>query len=509
VCGGKNDCVGCDGVFLSSVKYDLCGVCGGANACIQERPRTQQTAVFVLWGIADIDRSGRSAASLAAGDIGDPVYDENFNFANPAAQEAMLSLSARIESADPPLVAGPPNSFIAAFRAWIVDVQKLAWPVQTGGVQLLCEFIAANQGFASEVVFNTSTIVPPLPMVGRKRASNACFASDLKLLAARVRYSSYQLEAATPSFPAFEVFERWQALFDDFNSDVGLRSEAPATLTSDKWVSSATEVGTVRGVIYGVAVSAIIAFVCLLVFTSNFLVALLAIFSQISSTFCTLGVYYLAGWKMGAIEAISVTVLVGIVLDYFFHIAEAYSVSSEYARKERTRDAFTRMGVNVLAGAITTGGAMILILGAQVEIFYKFGVIVVVNTAFAILYVFVFFAAYLTTVGPSGDFGSLKRLFQIVTGPCRTKLARQSSVVHVTPVATASEEPSSDGSERGRSALADHDDDDKSESEVVEVGRKGKAAAAAAKAEVTEDDDDDETEEPSSEMSFGDLKDRK
>jgi multidrug efflux pump subunit AcrB len=174
--------------------------------------------------------------------------------------------------------------------------------------------------------------------------------------------------------------------------------------------------GAVNGVIYGVVISSVIALVCLLIFTSNFLVALLAIFSQIATMFSTLAMYWLAGWTMGVIEAISITVLVGLSIDYFFHLAEAYSVSGDYGRRERTRDALTRMGISVLAGAITTAGSVALVLGAQIEIFFKFGLIVVVNTLFSIVWVYVFFCAYLTTVGPSGDFGSMKRLWRMIGG---------------------------------------------------------------------------------------------
>lgn len=33
VCGGLNECVGCDGQ-ASRLRYDLCGVCGGTNECL-------------------------------------------------------------------------------------------------------------------------------------------------------------------------------------------------------------------------------------------------------------------------------------------------------------------------------------------------------------------------------------------------------------------------------------------------------------------------------------------
>ena len=33
VCGGQNDCIGCDG-RMNGKKLDMCGVCGGGNECV-------------------------------------------------------------------------------------------------------------------------------------------------------------------------------------------------------------------------------------------------------------------------------------------------------------------------------------------------------------------------------------------------------------------------------------------------------------------------------------------
>jgi len=104
-----------------------------------------------------------------------------------------------------------------------------------------------------------------------------------------------------------------------------------------------TEVQAVRGVIWGVVVAALISLLSLLAFTSNVLVALLALMSQLATVFSMLALYYLMGWQMGVVEAISVSILIGLSVDYFFHLAEAYSISPAYGRRERTRDALTRM----------------------------------------------------------------------------------------------------------------------------------------------------------------------
>eukprot|EP01108_Squamamoeba_japonica_P003282 TRINITY_DN2683_c0_g2_i2.p3 TRINITY_DN2683_c0_g2~~TRINITY_DN2683_c0_g2_i2.p3 ORF type:complete len:142 (-),score=64.58 TRINITY_DN2683_c0_g2_i2:52-477(-) len=76
------------------------------------------------------------------------------------------------------------------------------------------------------------------------------------------------------------------------------------------------------------------------------------------------------------------------------------------------------MGVPVLSGAVTTFTATFFLLFSEIELFRKFGLIVVANTAMAALWAFCFFSAYLATVGPSGDYGSCGKIVGVLCGMC-------------------------------------------------------------------------------------------
>ena len=156
-------------------------------------------------------------------------------------------------------------------------------------------------------------------------------------------------------------------------------------------------------------------------------------------------------------------------------------MSSNYDRRERTRDALTRMGVGVLSGAVTTLVATCMLLGAEVEIFFKFGLIVVVNTLLSIIWAFVFFCAYLVTIGPSGDYGNMRKMWQKLLGLCKPA-PKQSTVVRDIG---GMEEASS------RSESADHS----------ELGRLDATVASGTESEVIDG------AEQSEELSFGNLRD--
>lgn len=44
---------------------------------------------------------------------------------------------------------------------------------------------------------------------------------------------------------------------------------------------------------------------------------------------CVVGVFYLAGWEMGAVEAVSLSILVGSSVDYCVHIVEGYILAGK------------------------------------------------------------------------------------------------------------------------------------------------------------------------------------
>lgn len=168
-----------------------------------------------------------------------------------------------------------------------------------------------------------------------------------------------------------------------------------------------TEVVAVNGIFYGVVVSAIVAMLSLTVFTGNVIVALLAVISITGNLATMLALYALWGWTLGAVEAISVSILVGLSVDYCFHLAEAYAISLKSTRAARVVDAMTHMGVSVLSGAFTTAASAFFLLFCEIQIFHRFGVILVVNTFFSLVYTFFFFCAMLALCGPVGKIGDV------------------------------------------------------------------------------------------------------
>jgi len=172
-----------------------------------------------------------------------------------------------------------------------------------------------------------------------------------------------------------------------------------------------TEISAVNGIEQGIAISSTVALLGLLIFTRNILVSLLAAICLIINIVMVLAVYWLMGWMLGAIEAISITILVGLSVDYLFHIADAYcnakGISKPLTRAERLTQSLAEMGMSVLSGAITTIASGVMLVFCTIQIFFKFGVIISSSIAISLVIALFLFSALLAAFGPVGDVGDL------------------------------------------------------------------------------------------------------
>ena len=119
----------------------------------------------------------------------------------------------------------------------------------------------------------------------------------------------------------------------------------PRFATGDVWVHG-DRIAAVNGVRLSILISAAFAIGSIVVFTGNVVVALLALISLVAIVVTVLAVFTLAGWTLGIIEAVSITILVGLSCDFSLHLAE---VASTFSRGNRGKDAVARVGSPIFA----------------------------------------------------------------------------------------------------------------------------------------------------------------
>ena len=117
----------------------------------------------------------------------------------------------------------------------------------------------------------------------------------------------------------------------------------------------------------------------------------------------------------------NLVLVVGLSVDYVVHLAEGYSRSVHEHRLGRTRDMLEEVGISVVSGALTTIGASVFLLFAEILFFAQFGIFMFCTIFFSISYALVFFVTLVAIIGPQKEFGSLKPIYRWFGSKCCRK----------------------------------------------------------------------------------------
>ena len=145
----------------------------------------------------------------------------------------------------------------------------------------------------------------------------------------------------------------------------------------------------------------------LTVATTNWIISLLATLTIGLITCCVVGVIPMAGWQLGVLESLNLTLVVGLAVDYVVHLAQAYVSSSASDRLGRVQDTLGHVGVSVLSGACSTLGASIFMFGAKILFFFQFGIFIFSTVGLSLCFSLVLFVTVLGVIGPEGTTGSI------------------------------------------------------------------------------------------------------
>lgn len=110
-------------------------------------------------------------------------------------------------------------------------------------------------------------------------------------------------------------------------------------VASEVWVQAVTDAALTEGIVWGIVLSSLFAMVSVFVFTGSVIVMALAAATMVCINTLILGLYHVMGWRLGAIEGVSITVLVGLSVDFAIHFSEAFVRSRLIGRRERAQSA--------------------------------------------------------------------------------------------------------------------------------------------------------------------------
>uniref|UniRef100_A0A3B3WWQ4 SSD domain-containing protein n=1 Tax=Poecilia mexicana TaxID=48701 RepID=A0A3B3WWQ4_9TELE len=161
----------------------------------------------------------------------------------------------------------------------------------------------------------------------------------------------------------------------------------------------------VESALWSLLLSLAICVAAVSVFTAHPLLLLPVLITIIGVICLVVAVMYWLGWEMGAVEAISLSILVGSSVDYCLHLVEGYLLAGETEpsaeRQRRTLEAVNHVGVAIVSSAVTTAISTVPLFFCVIVPFAKFGQIVAINTAVSILFTLSVTSAFLACMAPA------------------------------------------------------------------------------------------------------------
>jgi len=361
--------------------------------------------VDFVWGIAGLKKETSSIWRDPFRKVqGRPLYDAKFK-GTKAEQAALLKACKLVQQSK--LTKRVKRCIMHEFADYIAKLPNGTFP---SGIK--AEFPLETAAFVAEFrKFTTGT------------SKDVGFSSDgSRLLWIRALFRT-TIPDTLPSFQRRNHYHEWKQLLLQVNKNT-TQSVTPAFQASSGWVDMMTEIVAVNGA----KKSGIMAVLFVYVVVSNSIgsigMGVTALLAVASVTLIVLGAFAASNWTVGAVEAISVTLLVGLSVDFIIHFCEAYitcglawrkpELSESGQRTVRTRAALAQVGVPLISAAVsifTTAGIMWF---CTIQIYSKVAQVLMAATIFSVLAAFVFVPAAMAAFGPEDMTGTWSGTWIIV-----------------------------------------------------------------------------------------------
>lgn len=167
--------------------------------------------------------------------------------------------------------------------------------------------------------------------------------------------------------------------------------------------------GLFDGTMASVGISLIVALCVILLTSRNFVVAVFATATIGAIIVVTAAALVLLGWKLNVLESVTISVAIGLSVDFTSHYAVSYLVAPDKDdRQRRVEFAATRLCPAISVAALTTFIAGAGMFPTDVLAYNRFGEFLMIVMAASWLYSTYFFLGLLSALGPQGRCGDLR-----------------------------------------------------------------------------------------------------
>ncbi|KAJ3452766.1 sterol-sensing domain [Anaeramoeba flamelloides] len=366
--------------------------------------------IYLVWGVESIDREGIDP--LAIDNLGDVIYDKDWNPKLKSSQEYVIQVCDQIQKKWEGEIyrTSQMNCFMKNFRDWVTNETlaggSYSFPVEEDQFEELLlrytdwQFKQFRNVLVIQDVFYLPFGIPYTVGFDKKTSELRWFALQFNLI----------LNPISPASKIRPDYEEVEDYIKELNADApeGIKNLGSVSGT---WISMLTEEVLIRVALTSVGVSLAISFLIILIATNNLIISFYALLSISGVVVTIVGMMVSLGWQLGIVESISLTIIVGISVDYIVHFCHAYNVSKKEKRFEKLRESMTSLGISVVSAAVTTLFASFIMFFTYIIFFQRFGIFIWMTILSSVLWSFVFFFVLLAIKGHVNDQGNVKIFF--------------------------------------------------------------------------------------------------
>ncbi|XP_032398819.1 protein dispatched homolog 1 [Etheostoma spectabile] len=357
--------------------------------------------ITIIWGVTPVD-NGDPLNPINKGKL---TLDSSFNIASPASQLWILSFCQKLRNQSFVFQSEEQDftsCFIETFKQWMENQD--------------CEE-------ASVYPCCSQSTFPYKQEVFELCIKRAIMELD--------RSTNYHLDSKTPG-PRFDINDTIRAIVLEFKStylftlaydkmfqfyrevDAWIEEElryAPAGL-SHGWFISNLEFYDLQdslsdGTLVAMALSVAVAFSVMLLTTWNVIISLYAILSIAGTIFVTVGSLVLLGWELNVLESVTISVAVGLSVDFAVHYGVAYRLAPEPDREGKVIFSLSRMGSAIAMAALTTFVAGAMMMPSTVLAYTQLGTFMMLIMCISWAFATFFFQCMCRCLGPQGTCGQI------------------------------------------------------------------------------------------------------
>ncbi|XP_028405607.1 protein dispatched homolog 1-like [Dendronephthya gigantea] len=163
-----------------------------------------------------------------------------------------------------------------------------------------------------------------------------------------------------------------------------------------------------KGTLLSMSISLAIAFVVMMLTTGNIYISLTAIITIAGALVVTVGTIVLMGWKLNILESITLSISVGLSVDFTLHYGVAYVLAADRTnRKLRVSFSMTCMSSAISMAAFTTFIAGAIASQSRVLSYIQMGQFLMIIMSVSWVYATFFFQALCSIIGPENNSGQI------------------------------------------------------------------------------------------------------